>query len=101
MRGWREQRRRKGRVQRRRRGGGIVKSNRGERPEDKRMDRMWQWRDIQLQDCERCRRSSLLLIYVVGQIVYVCVCVHACVCVRRCVSLKHTLNLHFTTLRKP
>lgn len=97
MRGWREQRRRKGRVQRRRRGRGIVKSNRGERPEDKRMDRMWQWRDIQLQDCERCRRSSLLLIYAVGEIVYVCVCV----CARRCVSLKHTLNLHFTTLRIP
>lgn len=35
-------------------GSGIVKSNRGERPEDKRMDRMWQWRDTQLQDCERC-----------------------------------------------
>lgn len=76
-------------------GRGIVKSNRGERPEDKRMDRMWQWRDIQLQDCERCRRSSLLLIYAVGEIVYVCVCA------RRCVSLKHTLNLHFTTLRIP
>lgn len=66
-------------MQRRRRGRGIVKSNRGERPEDKRMDRMWQWRDIQLQDCERCRRSSLLLIYAVGEIVYVCVCAEVCV----------------------
>lgn len=33
---------------------GIVKSNRGERAEDKKMDRMWQWRDLQLEDCERC-----------------------------------------------
>lgn len=33
---------------------GEERSNRGERPEDKRMDRMWQWRDTRLQDCERC-----------------------------------------------
>lgn len=53
MRRWKEQRRRKGGAENTK-GRGIVKSNRGERPEDKRMDRMWQWIDIQLQDCERC-----------------------------------------------
>lgn len=57
----------------------MVKSNRGEGPEDKRMDRMWQWRDSQLQDCEGCRRSSLLLIAAVEEIVYVCGCVQVCV----------------------
>ena len=73
---WRQS---KGGANKKTKGRGIVKSNRGERPEDKKMDRMWQWRDIQLQDRERCRRSSLLLISAVGEIVCVCVCV--CVCV--------------------
>ena len=83
MRRWKEQRREKGGPGKTE-GGGRVKSNGGEGPEDKRMDRMWQWRDTQLQDCKRCRRSSLLLIAQVGEIVYVCVCVCVCACV--CVS---------------
>lgn len=98
MRRWREQRWRKGGAEKTK-GRGIVKSNRGERPGDKRMDRMWQWRDIQLQDCERCRRSSLLLIAAVEEIVYAC---EVCVCeVCVCLSDTHlrTLNLHFTTLQ--
>lgn len=74
------------------RGKRMVKSNRGEGPEDKRMDRMWQWRDSQLQDGERCRRSSLLLISAVEEIVYVCGCVQVCVTQTR--SIFYTVRNH-------
>ena len=48
MRRGRQQRRGEGGLEEMKRGV-IVKSNGGERPEDKRIDRMWQRRDIQLQ----------------------------------------------------
>lgn len=72
MRRWKEQRERKGGLEKTEHSG-IVKSNRGEGPEDKRMDRMWQRRDTQLQDCERCQQSSLRLIFLVEETA----CVHA------------------------
>lgn len=56
----------------------VVRSNRGEEPEDKRRGRMWEEGDTRQRDRARCCRSSLLLIAAVVETSHVC----------RCVSLK-------------